>query len=76
MGDRPDDAVQASPLEVRSRPGEVGERLIRRFTRAVKDDGVLREFQQRASFVKPSVVRRREELRSRHLRTTVRPAEK
>lgn len=63
-------------LGVAVRPGEPIDKAIRRFTRAVRNDGILQEIYLRRSYQKPSVrvrqkahraevVRRREERKSK-----------
>lgn len=59
--------VYAIPLEVRPRPGESVERIIRRFTKKVRNDGILQEAMQKSSFEKPSVRKRRKAARARYL---------
>jgi small subunit ribosomal protein S21 len=59
--------VYAIPLEVRPRPGENMERTIRRFTKKVRNDGILQEVMQKSYFEKPSVRRRRKSARARYL---------
>jgi len=59
MSKVPGDAIQQKYLDVEPRKGESGEKLIRRFTKKVRMDGILREFSQRTYFEKPSIVRRR-----------------
>lgn len=66
----PGDSVQVSYLEVTARGNEPGDRMIKRFTRAVRADGVLQEVYERRSFVKPSVARRRKKALSKFLRTS------
>jgi ribosomal protein S21 len=55
----PGDPIVIRGLEVSLRQGEDGERLIRRFLKKVRNDGILREYRMRTSFVKPSAKRRR-----------------
>jgi ribosomal protein S21 len=45
-------------LEVRSRDGESGESLIRRFVKKVRNEGIMDEYMSKRSFRKPSEVRR------------------
>jgi ribosomal protein S21 len=66
----PGDAVQISFVEVRARQGEAPERMIKRFTRAVRNDGVLQEVYERRSYMKPSVARRKKKSRSKFLRSS------
>lgn len=51
-------------LEVTPREGESPERMIKRFMRKVRDDGILNEVFIRSAFEKPSDRRRRKRLRS------------
>ncbi len=53
------EAVQSRPLEVVPRPGEDVERMIKRFTRKVREDGVMFELRERRGYRKPSEKRRR-----------------
>lgn len=53
------DSVAAIPLEVTPKQGESPEKMIKRFLRKVRDDGILYELILRRSFEKPSVKRRR-----------------
>lgn len=70
VGKRNDGTLQAvdrSPvlskhLEVVARPNETGDRLIRRFVRKVREDGILREVSVRSSYEKPSQRRRRKHM--------------
>jgi small subunit ribosomal protein S21 len=55
----PGPAVLARHVEVTPKKNESPERLVRRFSRLVRDEGVLDEFRQRSFFEKPSVKRRR-----------------
>lgn len=55
-------------LEVRSRPNEELDRLIKRFVRKVRNDGILQEFYRRKHYEKPSVRRRQKSSRARFLR--------
>lgn len=57
--------VLARPLEVLPRGGESPERMIKRFTKKVRNDGILQELYQRRGYEKPSVKRRRKAARSR-----------
>ena len=52
-------------IAVAAEPGESVDRLIRRFTRKVRDSGVLQELYNRRHFEKPSVRRRRKSSRAR-----------
>jgi small subunit ribosomal protein S21 len=71
---RPDEAVTCVPLQVAARPGESPDRLVRRFTKRVRNDGVLDEFRVRTAFEKPSVRRRRKRLQA--VRLSRSPVEK
>ena len=55
---------QTSGLEVVPRGNEPVERMIKRFSRMVRDDGVLRDFALRRSYEKPSMKRRRKQARN------------
>lgn len=57
--------VLARPLEVTPRGGETPERMIKRFTKKVRNEGILQELYQRRGYEKPSVKRRRKAARSR-----------
>lgn len=60
--------VQGRHLEVVPRKGEPEERLIRRFVRKVRTDGVIQEFRDKSRYDKPSVrlrKKRREAARRR-----------
>lgn len=57
---RPGDAVMARAIEVTPRENEMPERMIKRFSKKVRDEGIIKEFAHRTYFEKPSVVRRRE----------------
>jgi small subunit ribosomal protein S21 len=54
-----------SPLQVTQRRGESIDRMIRRFSKKVREDGILSEFMSRTYFEKPSVVRRRKRSKAR-----------
>lgn len=56
---KPESAITCRPLEVVARSNESIERLIRRFVKKVRNDGVLQEYNVRRSFEKGSSVRRR-----------------
>lgn len=58
------DPVMAKPLEVTPKPGESPERMIKRFTKKVRNEGILQELYNRRGFEKPSVKRRRKRLRA------------
>ena len=59
----------ATNVTVNSRHGESAERLIRRFTKKVKKEGILEDARNYMFYEKPSVKRRRKEKRSQFLRT-------
>ena len=46
-------------IEITPRRNEQPERMIRRFTKKVKKEGILEEVRERAYYVKPSEVRRK-----------------
>lgn len=46
------------------RDGETPERIIRRFIKGVRNEGIVREYLQRTGFEKPSERRRRKHLRA------------
>lgn len=50
-------------LEVRARPRETTEKLIKRFNRKVKDARIIEEARERMYFIKPSVKKRRAAVR-------------
>ncbi len=53
------DCPTSKPLEVVARPDESVDKMIRRFIKATRADGVLRESLIKSSFEKPSMRRRR-----------------
>jgi len=55
----PGDAIQASYIEVKQRKGESIDRTIKRFTRKIRNEGILKDFIEKQSFEKPSDRRRR-----------------
>lgn len=55
----PGDAVIGKHLEVVARRDESGDRMIKRFTKMVRNDGVLKEVMNRTYYEKPSIVKRR-----------------
>ncbi len=63
----PGEAIQIEFLEVTARGNESPDRMIKRFTRKVRADGVLQEVYERKAFVKPSVLRRRKKAQSKFL---------
>ena len=56
---------ELKPLQVTYRKGESVDRMIRRFTKKVKEDGILKDFMSRTYHEKPSIVRRRKKLKAR-----------
>ena len=62
---RDHEPVQARNLEVTPRSGESPERMIKRFTKKVRNEGILQELYQRRGYEKPSVKRRRKAARAR-----------
>ena len=54
-------------VEVRPRPNEPAERMIRRFIKKVKKEGILDELRDRMYYEKPSTKRRREKVRRKQL---------
>ena len=58
---------QFRPVEVTPRPGEDIERLVKRFTRKVRDEGILQELYERRSYRKPSEKRRAKISRARYV---------
>lgn len=63
--------VHACPLEVTAGQcdGNV-DRMIRRFSRKVRADGILRESTSKRRFMKPSAARRMKSLKARRLRAS------
>lgn len=55
-------------VKVKARYGESAERLIRRFTKKVKKEGVLEDARNKMFYEKPSIKKRRKEARSRFMR--------
>jgi len=56
----------ADNVIVRARPGEHSERLIRRFIKKVKRDGILERYRERCSYhIKPSVKRKIKQKKAR-----------
>jgi len=51
-------------IEVKPRPNEDAERLIKRFSRKVRNDGILQEVYLRKGYDKPSVKRRKKAIRA------------
>jgi len=52
---------------VEARRNEPGERLIKRFSRKVKKEGIIDEVRERRFFVKPSKIRRLKKLRRKKI---------
>lgn len=55
----PSDAYLGKFLEVIARRDESADRMIKRFTKMVRSDGVLKEVMNRTFYEKPSIVKRR-----------------
>jgi len=55
----PGEAIQATYIEVRPRKGEPIDRAIKRFTRKIRNEGILKEFIEKKTFEKKSDKRRR-----------------
>jgi len=56
-------------VQVKARYNESPERLIRRFSKKVRKEGVIDDIKSKMYYEKPSIKRRRKEARSRFLRT-------
>jgi len=54
-------------LEVKARRNESGEALIKRFSRKIKDSGIIREILDRRYYEKPSVKRRRDKIKRKQV---------
>ena len=54
-------------VKVEARRNEPGERLIKRFSRKVKKEGIIEEVRDRRFFVKPSKIRRLKKLRRKRI---------
>tara|TARA_R100000008_G_C3544131_1_gene146541 strand:- start:494 stop:721 length:228 start_codon:yes stop_codon:yes gene_type:complete len=54
-------------VEVRLRKGESVERLIKRFTKKVRKEGILDEVRDRRYFEKPSLKRKREKIKRKRI---------
>jgi ribosomal protein S21 len=54
-------------LEVKARRDESGEALIKRFSRKIKDSGIIREILDRRYYEKPSVKRRRDKIKRKQV---------
>jgi len=50
-------------VEVKARRNEPTEKLIRRFSKKVREERILEEARERMYYIKPSVKRRRERIR-------------
>lgn len=57
-----DKTVYAKNLEVVARPGESSDRLIKRFIKKVRNDGIMDDVYEHRFFEKPSVKRRKKKL--------------
>jgi ribosomal protein S21 len=60
---------QFKGIEVSPRPGEDGERLIRRWMRQQRDAALVQEVVERTYYLKPCQERRRKRSRAAHLRS-------
>lgn len=54
-------------LEVKARRNESGEALIKRFSRKIKDSGIIREILDRRYYEKPSVKRRKDKIKRKRV---------
>jgi len=54
-------------LEVKARRDESGEALIKRFSRKIKDSGIIKEILDRRYYEKPSVKRRRDKIKRKQV---------
>ena len=54
-------------VKVEARRNESGERLIKRFSRKVKKEGIIDEVRERRFYVKPSKTRRLKKLRRKRI---------
>ena len=54
-------------VEVRLRKGETVERLIKRFTKKVRKEGILDEYRDKRYFEKPSLRKKRERIKRKHI---------
>ena len=54
-------------VEVKLRDGEPVERLIRRFTKKVKKEGIMEEYRKRQHYEKPSIKKRRKKMRRKQI---------
>jgi small subunit ribosomal protein S21 len=55
-------------VQIVPRSDEDGDRLVKRFTRKVRNEGILQEVYLRRAYEKPSMKRRRKSARARFLR--------
>lgn len=62
------DTSTTTYLEVKPRPGETPERMIKRFVKKVRNDGVLQEVYLRRHYEKPSQKKRRKQAKAALLR--------
>jgi small subunit ribosomal protein S21 len=56
-------------VSVENRPNESFERMLKRFVKKIKKDGILEEVRDRRYYVKPSVKKRLKRIRARALRS-------
>jgi len=54
-------------VKVEARRNEPGERLIKRFSKKVKKEGIIDEVRERRFYVKPSKIRRLKKLRRKRI---------
>ena len=54
-------------VEVRLRKGETVERLIKRFTKKVRKEGILDEYRDKRYFEKPSLRKKRERIKRKRI---------
>jgi small subunit ribosomal protein S21 len=54
-------------VEVKLRDGEPVERLIRRFTKKVKKEGIMDEYRKRQHYEKPSIRKRRKKMKRKQI---------
>tara|TARA_Y100001973_G_C5203346_1_gene339522 strand:+ start:3387 stop:3584 length:198 start_codon:yes stop_codon:yes gene_type:complete len=54
-------------MQVKLRRGETVERMIKRFSRKIKNSGILEECKNRMYYEKPSVRRRRQKIRRKKI---------
>jgi ribosomal protein S21 len=60
--------VTVPPLEVISRPGDSPEKLVKRFMKKVRNDGILQEFIGRRRFVPNNQKKKRKSSKAQYLR--------